>query len=254
MAFLNRRITSLCILLAALCTASFDGPLFTPTIANGTLYYNVLRGTAVFSGPGTGSTVEYLDLRDKVYLIDRQSNWTLVRTEKGNEGYVSSHALSNVWIRVSKRKKTLFFYRGAEMVRKMPADFGNNLFSDKQRRGTRQSPDDWRTPEGQFYVVNKNPNSKYYKAFVLNYPSAEDARRGIRQGLISEQEYEAILQADATHSIPPMNTQLGGWIEIHGDGTGGGTNWTQGCVAIRNEEIDQLWPMVHVGTPVLSEY
>ena len=51
-----------------------------------------------------------------------------------------------------------------------------------------------------------------------------------------------------------MNTMLGGWIEIHGDGTGAGTNWTQGCIAIENERMDEIWSMVEVGTPVLSEY
>jgi murein L,D-transpeptidase YafK len=140
------------------------------------------------------------------------------------------------------------------LIKTFPADFGNNVSSDKIQRGDSDSPDDWRTPEGTFFVVSKNPTSKFYKALVLNYPTAEDARRGYRQGLISKEEHEAIVQAEAAHQIPPMDTMLGGWIEIHGNGTGGGTNWTQGCIAIENEKIDELWKIVEVGTPVLTEY
>jgi hypothetical protein len=50
-----------------------------------------------------------------------------------------------------------------------------------------------------------------------------------------------------------MDTDLGGWIEIHGDGTGSATTWTQGCVAVRNGAMDVLWEQVRVGTPVLIE-
>jgi L,D-peptidoglycan transpeptidase YkuD (ErfK/YbiS/YcfS/YnhG family) len=50
-----------------------------------------------------------------------------------------------------------------------------------------------------------------------------------------------------------MDTDLGGWIEIHGDGTGDATAWTQGCVAIRNAAMDVIWDHVRVGTPVLVE-
>jgi L,D-peptidoglycan transpeptidase YkuD (ErfK/YbiS/YcfS/YnhG family) len=50
-----------------------------------------------------------------------------------------------------------------------------------------------------------------------------------------------------------MNTPLGGWIEIHGEGTGASTNWTQGCVAVENRVMNELWTQVSVGTPVLIE-
>jgi lipoprotein-anchoring transpeptidase ErfK/SrfK len=50
-----------------------------------------------------------------------------------------------------------------------------------------------------------------------------------------------------------MNTKLGGWIEIHGDGTGAATNWTQGCVALHNRDMNTLWWWAEVGTPVRVE-
>jgi murein L,D-transpeptidase YafK len=180
--------------------------------------------------------------------------WSQVKTRSGEQGYVPTSAISNVWIRVSKRRKAVYVYRGTELVRKVPADFGANVASDKVRRGNPNAPDDWRTPEGSFFVVSKNPSSKFYKALVLNYPSAEDAERGFREGLITQAERDAIQGAEQRGDMPPMDTMLGGWIEIHGSGTGGGTNWTQGCVAIRNEQMDDIWPLVHVGTPVITEF
>lgn len=218
------------------------------------LYYTIQSDVAVFSDAAMKNAAFTLSFREPVSVQERNVRWSRIRTEKGSEGYVSSTALSNVWIRVSKRKKRVYIYRGVELVHQIPADFGNNVISDKTQRGDQRSPDDWRTPEGAFFVVSKNPDSQFYKALVLNYPTAEDARRGYRQGLISKQEHDAIVRAEHTYSMPPMNTMLGGWIEIHGGGTGGGTNWTQGCIAIENDHMDEIWSMIEVGTPVLSEY
>ena len=130
---------------------------------------------------------------------------------------------------------------------------GTNAFADKERRGGLLNPDDWRTPEGVFYVVGKNDQSRYYKALVLNYPTAEDAERGLQDELISEREYERIVKAHREQTMPPMDTPLGGWIEIHGSGTGVGSNWTQGCVALANGDMDVVYRWAVVGTPVLIE-
>ena len=65
--------------------------------------------------------------------------------------------------------------------------------------------------------------------------NAEDAVRGKREGLISETDFDQIVRAEENRTTPPMTTPLGGWIEIHGDGTGGKSNWTRGCIAIMNE-------------------
>lgn len=218
------------------------------------LYYTIVRDARLYQAPSRSQAAEALSFREPLLVLERSPAWSRVRTRDGEQGYVPTDAISNVWIRVSKRRKAVYIYRGTELVRKIPADFGANAVSDKVQRGDLSSPDDWRTPEGTFYVVSKNPNSQFYKAFVLNYPNAEDAERGFREGLITEAQRDAILKADARGEIPPMNTRLGGWIEIHGNGTGGGTNWTQGCVAIRDEQMDELWPLVHVGTPVITEY
>jgi hypothetical protein len=217
------------------------------------LYYAVKHQAIIYSVPDSSKPYVRLGMQEPVHLLARGGGWCQVETMDGANGFMNCRAISNLWIRVSKRDQRVYVYRGTELVRTIKADLGYNTFADKERRGSARFRDHWRTPEGQFFVVKKNPNSQFYKAFVLNYPTASDAERGLKQGLISQSEHEAIIEAQKQFTMPPMNTELGGWIEIHGDGTGRATNWTQGCIAIPNRVIDTLWSQVKVGTPVLIE-
>lgn len=218
-----------------------------------TMYYVIKRGATVYTKPDGAQAYLRLEFREAVFVLSSEDDWSRIRTQDGAQGYIETAALSNVWIRVSKRRKTLYLYRGMDLIMQVPADFGFNAVADKVRQGSRANPDHWRTPDGTFFVVRKNPYSKFYKAFVLNYPTAEDARRGLKQGLISKRQHDSIVQAEENFTSPLMSTALGGMIEIHGDGTGVSNNWTQGCVAVHNTHIDQLWTLVEVGTPVIIE-
>lgn len=217
------------------------------------MYYVTERLATVYRDPDGEKPYFRLRLQDPVWVEQTRGQMVRVRSEGGLNGYLPRSSVSNVWVRVSKTTRQVYVYRGTDLYKRYAADFGYNGFADKERRGSTATPDHWRTPEGVFYVARKNPRSKYYKAFVLNYPTARDARRGLQEGLISEREYDRIKQADLNISMPPMNTRLGGWIEIHGDGTGEQTNWTQGCVAIENQHMDEMWSLVSEGTPVLIE-
>jgi lipoprotein-anchoring transpeptidase ErfK/SrfK len=217
------------------------------------LFYVAEESTILHNLSSLNTPVARLSMRTPVTRLRCTDKACRVRTESGDVGYVARAALSNVWIRVSKEDRRVYVYRGPKLVDVFEADMAYNAFADKKRNGSKKRPDHWRTPEGAFYVVHKNPDSRFYKAFVLNYPKVEDARRGLESGLISRSQYRAIKRAQERFQIPPMNTDLGGWIEIHGDGTGDATAWTQGCVAVRNRVMDKLWDQVRVGTPVLVE-
>lgn len=217
------------------------------------IHYSLRSGTTVFAEPGGKRPYVRLGFMEPVFVREKNGEWSTIRTQDGAQGHVRSHLISNAWIRVSKSQKRLYFYRGTDLVLDLAADFGFNAYSDKEVRGTAANPDDWRTPEGSFLVVRKNPRSQFYKAFVLNYPNEEDAVRGLREGIITQRQYDAIVRAAEQLREPPMNTPLGGMIEIHGQGTGRSTNWTQGCVAVHNEGMDRLWEWVEVGTPVIIE-
>jgi len=217
------------------------------------LYYARRTGATVYASADFTTPYLQLSFHEPVFLVSTSGAWYEIRTEDGGHGYVLEREISNIWIRVSKSEKTVFVYEGTSLVSRIPADLAYNFFSDKSRQGSTVQPDHWRTPEGRFYVVSKNANSKFYKALVLNYPSPEDADRGLEQGLITKRQHRAIVAANARQLPPPMGTALGGMIEIHGQGTGARTSWTQGCVAVHNKEMDYLWDIVTVGTPVMIE-
>jgi murein L,D-transpeptidase YafK len=220
-------------------------------------FYVVRAGAEVRTAPSaTAPVVETLRVRDGVRVLDADSTagdapWHLVQTQN-RRGYVAASALSNVWIRIDKSERTVYVYRGADLVRTLPADVSMGE-GDKVRRAGLDEPDHWRTPEGTFFVTRRNAASSYYRAFVISYPSPVHALRGLDAGLITEAEYQAIVLAHQEGREPPQGTSLGGMIELHGSGSGRRTAWTRGCVALRNVHMDELWEYVEVGTPVVIE-
>lgn len=234
-------------------SAAEDAALPTHRPAGAALAHVVGDATLLYNRPDSTTPVRRLPIRTPLRRLDCTETWCQVRTDDGRVGHVPTAAISNVWIRVSKAQRRVYLYRGPTLAATFKADVGYNTFSDKKRQGSEVLRDHWRTPEGVFYVVHKNPSSSFYKALVLNYPTAADAKRGLRRDLISRSEYEAIVEAQRDFRMPPMDTDLGGWIELHGEGTGAATTWTQGCVAVRNQDMNRLWSVVEVGTPVLIE-
>jgi lipoprotein-anchoring transpeptidase ErfK/SrfK len=139
-----------------------------------------------------------------------------------------SRSTGGTAIVVLKENHRVDIYDGGRLVRSYSADMGYRSVNDKLRSG------DAATPEGRYRVTAKKPGSNYYKALALNYPNDEDRAefdRLRRQGRI------------------PRGASLGGLIEIHGDG-GRGKDWTKGCVALANPDMDDLFRRADVGTPV----
>jgi murein L,D-transpeptidase YafK len=96
---------------------------------------------------------------------------------------------------------------------------------------------DLRTPEG-WYRTSDKPHSSFYAAIAVHYPNVRDAERGHADGVLSAGELARIKSALARDKKPLQNTALGGEILIHG---GGGTSdWTLGCIAMNDVDIDDL--------------
>lgn len=123
------------------------------------------------------------------------------------------------------------------------------VISSGYNKGDKVQSGDKRTPEGEFYVCQKNPNSNYHQALVLNYPTIEDAKRGLETGLINQGQHDAIVSANQRGGSPNWYTKLGGLIEIHGNRQP--TDATQGCVGMRNEDVEILYAVTKVGDKVL---
>jgi len=111
--------------------------------------------------------------------------------------------------------------------------------------GDKEVEGDYKTPEGEFYVCKKVPNSTYYLGIGVSYPAIEDAKRGLATGLISPKQYNGILNANNAGTTPNWYTALGGEIEFHGNRQP--TDATRGCIGMRNEDITILYHQVSVG-------
>lgn len=146
---------------------------------------------------------------------------------------------------VRKAQRQLLLFSAGKLVRTYRIGLGLSPSGDKVRAGDR------RTPEGEFYIFTKNDRSAFYLSLGLSYPNAAHAARGLRDGLITRAQYDAIMRALRTKKTPLQNTHLGGDIYIHGNGAQ--SDWTWGCVALENEDIRELFAAVSVGTPVAIE-
>lgn len=147
---------------------------------------------------------------------------------------------------VEKTARRLTLYSNGERVRVFQVALGFEPAGDKIKQG------DGRTPEGDFYVCMKNEKSKFYLSLGLSYPNAEDAERGLRDGLINRAQHKQITSAISRGAKPPWNTALGGEIFIHGGGAA--SDWTWGCVALANEHVRELFDAVPLGTHVRIEH
>lgn len=152
----------------------------------------------------------------------------------------SSHE-PHLVIRKSERKLELF--DGSRLVKTYKVVMGFNPTGDKEAEG------DGRTPEGDFYVFTKNSASKFHLSLGISYPDKSDAERGLEKGLISQEEHDEITAAIAAQQMPLQKTKLGGEIYIHGGGTD--FDWTDGCIALNNVEMAELFDAVPVGAKVI---
>ena len=139
-----------------------------------------------------------------------------------------SRTTGNPALVVLKENHRVDLYDNGRVVRSYQADIGYRSINDKQRSG------DAATPEGRYRVTAKKSASRFYRALALNYPNDEDRA-----------EFDRLRRA----GVIPRGASPGGLIEIHGNG-GRKKDWTNGCVALSDRDIDDLFPRVGVGTPV----
>jgi murein L,D-transpeptidase YafK len=140
---------------------------------------------------------------------------------------VSEQKVDRIVIVKSAREMTLM--SGGKPLKTYKVALGTRPMGAKERQG------DHKTPEGNYSVDSKVANSRFHRALHLSYPSAADRERARK-----------------------LKVSPGGDVEIHGLGDKYGwigsahrhVDWTDGCIAVTNQEIDEIWPLVPVGTPV----
>ncbi len=130
---------------------------------------------------------------------------------------------------VIKSERRLYLMKRDKVLAAYPVTFGAEPKGHKQQQG------DERTPEGHYLLDSKNVNSKFYKSIHISYPNARDRENARKRG------------------VSP-----GGDIMIHGMPNGWDwtwpilqlASWTDGCIALRDKDMDEVWTAVNVGTPI----
>jgi murein L,D-transpeptidase YafK len=131
---------------------------------------------------------------------------------------------------VLKSRRQMLLLRDGGVLRSFPIALGRNP------RGPKTAEGDGRTPEGHYVLDWRNRNSRYHRSIHISYPGPDDIERAEALG------------------VPP-----GSDIMIHGLPNGLGRigvaharlDWTDGCIAVTNAEMDEIWVMVDSGTPIV---
>ncbi len=155
-----------------------------------------------------------------------------------------------VWLLVDTTALTLTVMRGEAALKTYDniAIGSNGPTRDKQ-------VGDEKTPRGEFRITELKLDSRFHRFLGIDYPTMEHAQRALESGLIGQAEFDAVRSARQRGEPPPQDTRLGGNLGIHGIGSGdpeihAAFNWTNGCIALTNEQVEELLQWVVPGTRV----
>jgi murein L,D-transpeptidase YafK len=156
-------------------------------------------------------------------------------------------------ILIDRSKFHLHLYQDTVLIKTYRASFGRNTSIPKK------SATDNATPVGEYKICRIDTTHRYYKFFRLNYPNTNDAMEALRKGIISQSEFDRLRFELLYEECPELATTLGGNIGIHGIGEYNSFfknlpfvfNWTDGSIALSNEDIDELYSIVTKGTNVV---
>jgi len=158
--------------------------------------------------------------------------------------------VTDAWILVDAKTHTLSVFRDGRLLDRFHnVAIGRGGLSLDRMRG------DATTPLGTFHIDRIKRNSRFLVFFGIDYPRPEHALRALEAGRIDTEDYQRIALASRNKKSPPQDTPLGGHLGIHGLGAGDrrihdGFDWTQGCIALTNEQIRRLSHWVSRGMRV----
>jgi murein L,D-transpeptidase YafK len=145
----------------------------------------------------------------------------------------------DIYIIVIKSNYELQLYDRNGWYATYPAVFGSKDLDDKMMMGDRK------TPEGTFHIVSKRPHEKWNKIMDLDYPTAADKAK------FNDRKAQGLI---------PSSARIGDGIAIHGTwphderAVDAYQMWTNGCVSLKNEDMDEVYRIVPVGTKVTIQH
>lgn len=141
---------------------------------------------------------------------------------------------------IVKSTRHLTLYDESKALLQCKIALGKNPVGPKEREG------DGRTPEGAYYICLKREEGKFGCALGISYPSLRDAQAA---GITDEHLLALFETAQRQQKRPPWGTPLGGEIYIHGGGTA--SDWTGGCIALEQADMDRLFSLCQEGDRVI---
>ena len=154
-----------------------------------------------------------------------------------------------VLVEVWKAERRLRAVCGDGSEREIRVALGREPLGDKRSAG------DSRTPQGEYRIAGPARESRFHRFLPIDFPTPEDASLALAAGRISSAERDAIFAAHLEGELPPQDTELGGDLGFHGEGPewrglSPDLDWTYGCVAMSDPEIDFLVERVTLDTRV----
>lgn len=131
---------------------------------------------------------------------------------------------------VLKSKRKLQLFNNGEKVKQYSISLGGNPVGHKQFEG------DQKTPEGKYFINGKNPNSEYYKNLGISYPNEKDK-------VFAKKHGKSPGGAIKIHGLPNDKPWLGKLHLLK--------DWTYGCIAVTNKQMDEIYRNVGVGTKIV---
>lgn len=163
--------------------------------------------------------------------IAREADWAAERPVVPAPSYrrtVNGRLVADSVVVYKRARKLTLFYRGDSVATYFVA-LGRNPAGPKQRAG------DGRTPEGLYRIDARNPKSRYYRALHISYPSASDRARAARRGVPTGGDI-------LIHGLPKAYASFGDRHRAW--------DWTEGCIAVTDREIDEIYAAVEVGSAI----
>jgi murein L,D-transpeptidase YafK len=152
-------------------------------------------------------------------------------------------------IEVHKAGRVLFASCESGASLRFPIALGRDPVGPKERAG------DSRTPEGSYRIAGAPRRGRFHLFIPIDYPSAADAERALRAGVIGRATYERIRASEAQGTLPPQDSALGGHLGLHGEGArwrgdSRYLDWTDGCIALTDADIEFIAERIEVGSPI----
>lgn len=130
---------------------------------------------------------------------------------------------------IEKQKREMHIYYRGQLIKTYQIALGFSPIGHKEQEG------DGKTPEGKYSIISKNPRSRYHLSLKISYPNDQDLENAKKKN-VSAGNYIMI------HGLGKSYSYLGKDHINH--------DWTEGCIAVTNEEIEEIYPSIEIGTPI----